>query len=404
MNRILIYAPTVGRGGVHRVVQKLMGGFARHADPEQWSFSVLGQTYDEIGLPVEWPEAWPFEQLDPGSTIPPHPVQFNWLNNHQKTFFAHLQRKVAGGDYDLIYCPSAWWTMRVPKWEMPIPFVTTVPDFAFDFIDMGMLTFNFRHVAKLIADRADFVVFPSNFQRCHGERFYNYHKTRTIHHSADFVADSFDASGDEGLRVRIKYNLPHHYILAFHPMYHKAIDIILQAQKWARQQCRDVPPLVVAGIGTEHLLTANEVDSHIARIRELMKEIGVNPGVDFFALGRMPDEDIAGLYTGATAAVFASRSEGDISGGMFEAMMASTPLIFSDLPVLTERLGTDRHYGLHFKVDDVQALGSAIVEVCSYPQAARQRALNAFGFTRQRTVADVAGEYLDTFQGVLNGA
>lgn len=404
MIRVLIYAPSVGRGGVHRVVQKLMGGFAQYADSEQWSFSVLGQTMDEIGLPIEWPESWSFEQIDPGAIVPPHPLQFNWLNNQQEVFFAHLKRKVAGGDYDLIYCPSPWWTMRVRKWELPIPFVTTVPDFAFDFIDMGMLTYNFRRVAKIIAERADFVVFPSNFQRCHGERYYDYRKTRTIHHSADFVANDFDASSDEGMRVRIKYNLPNSYILAFHPMYHKGIDVILQAQFWARQHCPNIPALVVAGIGTEHLLKVNEVDHHITHIRQMMQDIGIQPGVDFFALGRMPDEDIAGLYVGAAAAVFASRSEGDISGGMFEAMMASTPMIFSDLPVLTERLGTERQYGLHFKMDDVPSLGSAIVETCSYPQAARQRAQNAFGFTRQRKIADVVHDYLDTFQGVLNGS
>lgn len=398
--KILVYAPTVGRGGVHRVVETLMDGFNRVSGVNT-RFDVLGQTYDEIGLKIEWPEAWDFEQLDPGPTIPKHPEQFQWLYSQQETFVAHLARRAP--DYDLVFCPSPWWTMRVKEWPMQklgVPFVTVVADFAFDHIEMGLLAYNFRHVAKLIAQQADFTVFLSDWQRKWGEDHYNFKHTATIHHSADFVAKDFVPTGDEAVRVGQKYGLPARYILAFHPMHHKGILDVLPAFKIARGESSAVPPLVVAGINTEHLFSEESIDSHIDEVRVLLKDIGAVQNDNVFALGRIPGEDIAGLYVGAEASVVASHSDGTLSGAIFESMAASTPLIFSNLPVFTEELGTDNRYGLMFPVGDIPALAKAIVKVCEGRPSAHMRAMEAFGFTNKRSHLDVAREYLTVFEQV----
>lgn len=400
MPNVLIYTPTVGRGGVHLVVRKLLRGFADYA-PKDWQFSVLGQRFDEIGLPVEYPADWPFMQVEPlsdGETLPAHPHQFQWLLNNAEPMVDHLKR--VAGDYDLIYCPSPWWTMRVQDFTLPVPFVTTIADFAFDHIDMGLLVHHFRYVATLAAKQCTFVVFPSDFQRQHSELYYNFKRTRTISHSADFVADGFTPTPEEALRVREKYGLPNRYVLAFHCMYHKDPRTVLMGQLHARRSSPLVPPLVLAGIGTEHLLDNTRVDSHVEEIRALLSEIHANPGDDLFVLGRIPDEDVAGLFVGAAVSVSASTSEGDLAGGTFNAFMARTPHIWSDLPVYRDRVSEE--YGWSFPLRDAEALGQRIVDVCENPDEAAKRALAAFGFTMRRTIEDVVRDYLMVFTEVLH--
>lgn len=399
MNKVLIYSPTIGRGGVARVVRTLTNTLARIADPAEWSFAVLGQAYDEIGLKVDWPQSWPFEQVEPlaaGEKLPAHPLQFEFLYRQQETFVAHLKR--VAGDYNLIYCPSSWWTMRVKDFTLPVPFVTSVPDFAFDMIDIGPMSYYFRNAAKHIAQRADFAVFSSDFQRKHGEQYYGFRKTCTIHHSADFVADHFTPTWDEALRVRAKYALPETYVLAFHPMYHKGISTILEAYEIEGEA---LPPLVVAGIGTENLTNEVAVDTPSEALRERLKALAER-GIKVMALGRVPEEDIAGLYVGATCAIAASTSEGDLSGTVFEAFMASCPLIYSDLEVFTEQLRRDT-YGWCFPVGDAEYLRIRIWNVIMAEQEAKRRAMEAFGFANRRRASDVAGEYLQVFREVLRG-
>lgn len=407
--RVLVYAPTIGRGGVHLVVKTLMNALATDTDPDEWHFAVLGQRYDEIGLEVEWPKEWPFTQIEPlydGQKLPAHPRQFAFLAQMADVFVDHLVRLVP--HHDLVYCPSPWWTMPA-EWPEALtkkPFVTTLPDFAFDFIDMGTLAANFRVVSQRIADRADLTIFPSDFQREHGEALYGFgedgKKTKTISHSADFLASESIPSGDEAERVREKYGLPANYVLAFHPAYHKDPVTILRAQKLARSLSPNIPPLVMAGIGTEHFLTQKAVDHHIDDVRKTLKEIGIQPGIDFWALGTIPNEDVAGLHAGATVALIASRSEGDLSGPMFEAMMARTPLIFSDLRVFTDRLGTDETYGLTFPVGEFGTLAAKLIDLCEHADDARERAKAAYAFARKRTVHDVVKDYLKAFKEVLN--
>ena len=400
--KLLMFVPTSGRGGVSLVIRKVFQGLADYA-PKDWNFEVLGQAYNEILEPVVYPENWKFTQIDPVEKLPPHPHQFRFLWDNVECFYDHLVR--VAGDYDLIYCPSVFWCIRSREWDIRTPFVAHIPDIAYDEIPMGqLLEQHFRVATQLVRKRANFTIFLSEYWRKHATGVYGFDedKTTVIPNSADFVAENYDPSPQEALRVREKYGLPEHYVLAFHPLWHKSPATILWAQRHARSISPLVPPLVMAGIGTEHLLTDAPVDRHITEVRKVLAEIGVQPDVDFFSLGRVPEEDIAGLYAGATVSVNASQMEGDLSGNTFNAFMAHCPHIYSDLPVYTMRIGREK-YGYSFMTGEYIALAQRLIDVCADRDEARRRAVAAYGYAVSRTVKDVANEYIDVFSRVLHG-
>lgn len=87
---------------------------------------------------------------------------------------------------------------------------------------------------------------------------------------------------------------------------------------------------------------------------------------------RRSDEEIAALYTHATALVFPSRYEG-FGIPPLEAMASGCPVIASDIPVLREVCGGAATY---FTSDDAEALAAAMRRHWDEPQrsAARQAA------------------------------
>lgn len=413
MVKILIYAPSVGRGGVHRVIEKLTHELAAQILPAEhpestpglrrdftndWEFHILGQRFDEIGQQVKWPIQWPFTQIDPVNKLPLHPNQFPFLRAHQSDFYQHLKRVEA--DYDLIFCPTPWWAMNNNEFKLTRPFVTVINDFAFDHIDVGAIAVDFHYTARYIGQHSTLAIFTADYHRRWGTTFYGFNHSQVIHHSADFIPEVFVTTEAEGRRVRKKYNLPDQYVLAFHCAYHKdPISILLGHRRAMNNEA--VPPLVMGGIGTQYYLNNQQNDDHVVKVKEALQVIQPQIGKDLFIVGQIPEADIAGLYMGAVCAITASTSEGDLSGTIFEAMFAHAPLIYSDLAVFTERLGMDKQYGLCFRVGDFAGLGEAIQEVCAKPEEAKKRAENAYAFATARTVKDVAGEYIEAFKGVL---
>lgn len=391
--KVLVYTPTVGRGGVKTVVETLCRAFEALSETEDVSFSILGQSFDENGVQIDYPKSWKFEQIDPIQRLPPHPYQFPFLEANYKVFIDHLLR--VEDNYDVIFCPSSWWVMYPDYWPITKPFVTVIPDFAFDFIDMGYLQKHFRTASTLIAKRSAAVVFPSKFHRQHALSRYgfNRHKTITIPHSMDFVVKDYYPTQTNADRVRKKYNLSKEYVLAFHCFGHKDVGTILRAQLYGRSHSPNVPPLVIAGIETERYLTNNS-DQHAQEVRRIITEIKATLGQDLFILGEVPNEDVAGLFKGATIAMFASKSEGDISGGMLNAIAAMTPLVYGDLPVFRDRLGDDMEYGLTFRIEDWYHAGIRLVEACDKPEEAKARAEKLFDMMDGYTFVDVAKAYI----------
>lgn len=396
MPKVLIYAPLIGRGGVHRMITRLAKSWAKLPD---WQFTILSQRNDENGAPIDWPENMVFEQICGGET-PRHPKLFPWLYAKQPEFFAHWSKM----DADIAYLPMPWWTARLPYWKPPMPTVITLHDFAWD--QLQQRNHEFRAEARVFAQSGVHTVFPSNFQREWGENHYGFRNTRTIYHG-HFIPDGLMATPTEADRVRAKYELPPEYILAFHVGNAKKDPMtILKAVAAARQSSDRIPPLVLAGLDTEMLRPPYVPEDHFAsafvnQVRKIVKEYGYTYGKDLFVLGRVPEADIGGLYAGAVAAVTASHNEGGIPGSMFEAFAAHTPAIFTNLPVFTERLKPPEKYGWAFTPGDVEGLTAALLEMIDTPESFL-RAGEAFTFANSRTWDDAAAEYIDLFKEVIN--
>lgn len=402
--RVLIFTPTIGRGGVHLVARVIFAALAKFA-PADWEFEVLGQTFTEHGLRMEYPSQWTFTQLDPHSTLPAAgSEQFEWLWHHNITFYLHLKRMVEEGKFDMVYCISPWWVIRAYEWSLGVPFVCNIPDFAWDVMDMSPpLVQHFTVASAFIRERATHTIFSAAYWQRHALKKYAFDEdtTSVIQSSADFVASDFTATPQEAERVRAKYGLPEHYVLAFHCMYHKMPILILRAQRRARIKSALVPPLVMAGIGTEHLLSDNRVDDHIDQVRQMMAQVQVTPGVDFFVPGQVPEEDVAGLYAGATVSVNASNMEGDLAGNTLNSFMAHCPHIYSALPVYVERIGREK-FGYSFTPGEYVDLAQRLIDVCEDRSEARRRAVAAHGWAVERNVEDVVEEYLRLFGKVIN--
>lgn len=399
--KILFFCPVVGRGGMHTVAETLIRSLAE-AGRVYYQFAILGQQYDEHDLKVAWPGWVDFEQIGPMDRLPPHPYLFKFLKEHREDFTAHLKRKMESYQPDLVFCLSPWWTMPVDDADWPLgetPFVTLIPDMAFDTLEGAAHIQHFREAAHLIARRSSLTVFPSAHWRDHAVTKYHFpvEKTEVIHFSADYNPPGFSPTPQEARRVRAKYSLPDQYVLAFHCYGHKDPVTILRGQQYARSHAHNVPPLVMAGIETENYLSPPMSD-HVRTVQKTIKQIGATLGKDLFILGRLPDEDVGGLFAGATASLWATKMEGDISAGMFNAITARTPMIYSDLPVFRDRLGITEGFGLTFPVGSATALGSKIGYLCNHRHETEERTHAAYDLFHRRTAIDVARSYLRVFR------
>lgn len=389
--RCLIYAPTVGRGGVRRVIEVLCDVFSKRDD---WQFDVLGQTYDELGMPVKWAEGMNFIQIRPVDKLPLHPHLFSFLGEHRADFFAHL--KEIAGNYDVILCLSPWWGF-VGDDTIDTPVVTFVPDFAFDYMDMGSVGHHFRALASIIAKQSAYTIFPSEYQRRFGDRYgFN---GGVIYFSMDFTARNFDTSLSEQKRIQTKYGIPERYFLALHCYGHKGAEIIIQGQYFARKRNPALPNLVIAGLETEYYMKTPAQNGHAKMVQQTIQRFKSVIG-KVYILGTVAEEDLGGLYAGANAVVTATRSEGGLSGIVLEAIQTGTPVICSEIPPFTERLSRDDvHY---FPVDDAKALGRQMNNVSKSHDAAVEQIIKLRDRMSDYTINQVADCYLNTLRMVAN--
>jgi glycosyltransferase involved in cell wall biosynthesis len=94
-----------------------------------------------------------------------------------------------------------------------------------------------------------------------------------------------------------------------------------------------------------HLAVVGGHAERMPRVREAIRRAGADRFVTF--TGRVDDEELAALYTGAAAFVTASISEGYCLPSA-EACACGTPVIATDIPALHETLGHAAHsYPLH---------------------------------------------------------
>lgn len=404
MPNLLIYAPIIGRGGVHRMITRLLEHWRNVPD---WKITVLSQAVDEIGTPIDWQKV-EFIQLD-GGEPPRHPLLFAWLQANQSKFYAHWKRVAKQKKIDLTYLPMPWWTTRLPDFQPVTPYVVTVHDFSWD--QLQKPAHEFRAEARIFAAErtgAALAIFPSEYQRQWGEQHYGYRNTRTIYHG-HFIPPNFMATPSEGERVREKYGLPRRYVLAFHCANDKKDpETILAAQYIARSNSANVPPLVIAGLESE-LFVPNRIPrehqayGYARHLWDVLAMHGYTLGQDLFVIPeQIPNADMGGLYANAACAVTATLNEGGISGSMFEAFAAHVPCVYTGLPMFTERLNPPGDYGFVFSPGDVQWCANGIYAACNDTDEAFRRAANAFAFANSRTWSDAAAEYMEAFNTLIS--
>jgi glycosyltransferase involved in cell wall biosynthesis len=390
--KILLYTPTVNRGGVHRVVETLFPALvSTFPDVE---FAVLGQEFDEIGLKIAYP--CDFKPMPPFDKLPAHPHQFPYLYANHGRFYSYLERK--SHEYDLIYCPVPWWTMGFTRWTLKVPFVTTISDFAFDVIDMGTLADHFRSTVEKMRRHVKAFVVHSDYWKQHAEERYHLQNVHVIGHTPDFVVPNFNASRSEGLRVSEKHNLPREYILAFHCYGHKDPVTIIRGYQWAKHENPNLPPLVIAGIGTDSYREGAAIqpgaEGHVHEVRIALRSL---PPGSFHILGAIDEEDVAGLYACARVAISATLSEGDLPGTAFEAIQSRVPFVCSDFPVFTEKLGESCAW--IFERGNPALLAVRLHEAYFSDGQKEQRAVEKLA---NRTAVNVAQDYMNIFRSVLN--
>lgn len=388
--KILCLAQCIGRGGMTRVMETLLPALVRRGI----ELTILGQPINEIGQTLHYPDGAKFVQIRPESGLVMHPYQFDWLVANSQKFVDHARELEK--DYDLIWCPVPFFSVGSAFDAIfSKPLVISIPDFAFDHIGMGdILTPLFRMASVRLAHRVDHVIFSSRFQRDWGVSRYRFESNSVIPYSLDFTP-ALDGTS-------VHPDLPERYLLALHPMGHKDPITIIRAYAYARSRAGDVcvPPLVFAGLYTDDILDFNKQSADITSVRRMIGDRKLEIGKDFFATGYVAEDAMPDLYRRASAVLVASRSEGDLSGTMNEAIRFRRPLIYSDLPIFRERLSSPDH-GLSFPVADDVTMGKAILSVLGDPGMAAVRAERAYQHISKRTIDDVVDEFVEAFTFVI---
>jgi glycosyltransferase involved in cell wall biosynthesis len=163
----------------------------------------------------------------------------------------------------------------------------------------------------------------------------------------------------------------------------KGLDVLLRALAEAP---RELPPLAIVGPlgwgGVEPAAMALDLGLADGRVRQL---------------GRLPDDDLAAVLSGALVAVVPSRAEG-FGLPAVEAMAAGVPVVTSDDPALVEVGGGATRV---VPVGNAAALGDTLVELVGDPgQRERMRAAGV-GRASEYTWPAVAGRLWDLYREVL---
>ncbi len=401
--RLIVYAPVIGRGGVHRLVERLVPALIQTAASEGWDIHVLSQPYNELGAPIRWPDNR-FTALVPDLMDIPSPTwRLQYLSEAGILFYRQLQKFAQPGD--VVWLPHPWYSLRLNYSVLrnsPYHFIPTIHDLAFDTFNwQGFWGDGYRYEMRVFATFASRLIFSSDATRGYARQRYGFpdEKSRTIY-LGDFLPDNFVTTSEAVATARQRCHLPPRYFLAFHcSSPSKDLLTIIRGLAIARQQNPSaVAPLVVAGLGTEAFDPANTSnDPYITSVQQAIREANFKPGQNIFFLGKVEDDLIGGLYAGAAASIAASQSEAGLSGTLFETFYARSPAIYSDISQFTERLGTEKVYGLHFQAGSPSDLARAVLELSTDPVQTTQRAQKAFDLVAGRTWEHIAQDYLRVF-------
>lgn len=163
-----------------------------------------------------------------------------------------------------------------------------------------------------------------------------------------------DIPEEERRRVAEKHGLPHPYLLFLGgEKPHKNAQNVVRAFAEARRRRPDLP---------HALVLAGPVPRNPARIDALIGALDV--GRSIVRPGRIPEEDLPGLFAGADVLLYPTLYEG-FGLPVVEAMACGTPVLTSSTSALQEIAG-----GYAYLVDplDVDAIARGIVLLTSDPK------------------------------------
>ncbi len=281
----------------------------------------------------------------------------------------------------------------VPHWNVPLlyrgPLVVTIHDLLLRHFPLSAKTSTrpwpmrllkrllYRVVVANAIGHARRILVPTEFVKSDVESLYPSAKGKTevtgegmsglsFRHSSESGNPSMDPRlrGDDGLSIAsgLDYLL---YVGSAYP--HKGLDDLLAA--WPKISGRH-PGL--------RLILVGEKDVFMRRMEEQAAAGGLK-GVEF--LGRVGDGELSRLYSGATAFVFPTHSEG-FGLPPLEALAHGCPVVASDIPVLREVLG--KNGATYFRQGDSDAILAAVESILARPEKSRTEALAAALELRER--------------------
>lgn len=173
---------------------------------------------------------------------------------------------------------------------------------------------------------------------------------------------------------------------------------------WGRFSRKSEYPLVLIGHSTDALITGEYPDYWVFNYLEgVIKRKQLRPGVDLFALGHVPEEDLMPLVAHAAALIMPSLSEGGGSYPVEEALSAGVPVLSSDIPVMREHLASRSAKVAWFDGESVSSIVEALELFFSNYEEYKQSAVAAMRDPRP-TWQEIASRYVDVFSEVARKA
>ena len=412
--RVLVWCPFVNLGGGIRLLSSLMTSLARH--PE----------IDELALVIP-PEAASAFANAPDTLklhLVPKPALLRWLENPDNSSdLGRLSKKILrrllpnyrarlenrylaryAQTCDLIY---VFWPHGIPILATTKPIVCTYQDTTvLDFPEIlgGLRTELERRYALSWVSQADQLVTSSQTVRANLIRYFGERGTRAsvIYHNILPQAASASAASAEATLEKLPA-LPERYLVyAANVNVHKNHDTLLTA--WSRFADRAELPLVLLGEYTHILrpdwqLGRNHywLHDHLVGVVQRQK---LEHGRDYYALGYVPDDQMAHIMRGAAAVIMASLSEGGGSFPAEEALSYGVPLLCADIPVMHEHLAARSAVVLWFDPLSPDSILAALYQL--HDDYDRYAASAQSGMNDPRpSWDDVADQYVQVFKRAL---
>jgi glycosyltransferase involved in cell wall biosynthesis len=175
---------------------------------------------------------------------------------------------------------------------------------------------------------------------------------------------------------------------------------------WSRFPRRAEFPLVLFGDGTDAIAGFSSrtwpANPDHARLAGLIERLGLRPGTDFFALGFVPNGDVAPIIANAYALIAPTLAEGGGGLTVEEALDLGVPVLCSDIPVTREWAANRTADILWFDPYSTDSILSAVDELIEEYDTYKRSALQAMNDPRP-SWDDVARSYAEVFRKAVEG-